>query len=155
MSPPAVHAPQGQKDEAVEAMQASSTRKNVVVQQANDAYQNQVSSQISRITAELKRMEDLLSFGLVDRRVLTDFRYAIDRVRSTGWQVERWLDGDERGLSVLLAEERIRLVTRMATQLAAETALIEKQNLDVRALRTALGKLDQALETVDSKVLED
>jgi hypothetical protein len=123
---------------------------DVIVEQANQAFQNQVSNQISRITAELKRMEDLLSFGLVDRRVLTEFRYAIDRVRTTGWQVERWLDGDERGLSVLLTEERIRLVTRMANQLAGETVLIQKQNLDVRALQMAVERLQEALEAAES-----
>jgi hypothetical protein len=136
-------------------MQVSSTPKDVVVQQANEAFHNQVSNQISRITAELKRMEDLLSYGLVDRRVLTDFRYAIDRVRSTGWQVERWLDGDDRGLSVLLAEERIRLVTRMATHLSGETTLLERQRLDVRAMRAAIKKLEDALKSTDSKALED
>lgn len=129
---------------------SSNIANEVVVQQANEAFHNQVSSQIARITAELKRMEELLSFGLVDRRVLTDFRYAIDRVRTTGWQVERWLDGDERGLSVLLTEERIRLVTRMSTQLAADQTIIDSQALDVRALKIAVKKLDQVLEAADS-----
>jgi hypothetical protein len=129
---------------------SSNVANEAVVQQANEAFHNQVSTQIARITAELKRMEELLSFGLVDRRVLTDFRYAIDRVRTTGWQVERWLDGDERGLSVLLTEERIRLVTRMSTQLAADQTIIDGQALDVRALKIAVKKLDQALEAADS-----
>jgi hypothetical protein len=118
--------------------------------EANNAFKDQVSSQISRITAELKRMEDLLKFGMVDRRVLTDFRAAIDRVRSTGWQVERWLDHDERGLDVLLTEERIRLVTRMATQLAAEPKLREHNQSGIRTLREALGKLAAFLDSVDA-----
>lgn len=129
---------------------SSNIASEVVVQQANEAFHNQVSSQIARITAELKRMEELLSFGLVDRRVLTDFRYAIDRVRTTGWQVERWLDGDERGLSVLLTEERIRLVTRMATQLAADQVMVENHGLDIRALKVAVTKLDQALQAISA-----
>ena len=116
------------------------------VDQANQAFQNQVSSQISRITAELKRMEDLLSFGMVDRRVLGEFRQAIDRVRTTGWQVERWLDGDERGLSVLVTEERIRVATKLATQLACEAPLSDKQFSGVRALRDAGHQLDQVLD---------
>jgi hypothetical protein len=136
-------------------MQISSTPSQTVVQQANQAFQNQVSNQISRITTELKRMEDLLSFGLVDRRVLTDFRYAVDRVRTTGWQVERWLDGDERGLSVLLTEERIRLVTKMATQLVAETAFSEKEFTGLRTLKEAVEKLGRKLEAVDSAGNQD
>jgi hypothetical protein len=126
-------------------MQAKSGITEASVQQANEAFQNQISNQISRITAELKRMEDLLRFGMVDRRVLGEFRQAIDCVRTTGWQVERWLDGDERGVSVLLTEERIRVATKLATQLAAEAPLSDKQYSGVRALRDAIHKLDQVL----------
>jgi hypothetical protein len=116
------------------------------LREANHAFKDQVSGQISRITAELRRMEDLLKFGMVDRRVLSEFRSAIDRVRTTGWQVERWLDRDERGLDVLLTEERIRLVTRMATQLASESSLDAKSHQGFRALQDAIGKLHLALE---------
>jgi hypothetical protein len=126
-------------------MQVRSGISQESVDQANQAFQNQISSQISRITAELKRMEDLLRFGMVDRRVLGEFRQAIDCVRTTGWQVERWLDGDERGVSVLLTEERIRVATKLATQLAAEAPLSDKQYSGVRALRDAIHKLDETL----------
>jgi hypothetical protein len=126
-------------------MQATSGMSQATIDQANQAFQTQISNQISRITAELKRMEDLLSFGMVDRRVLGEFRQAIDRVRTTGWQVERWLDGDERGLSVLLTEERIRVATKLATQLAAEAPISDKQFSGVRALRDAIQKLNQSL----------
>lgn len=129
-------------------MQVNSGISNASVEQANQAFQNQISNQISRITAELKRMEDLLRFGMVDRRVLGEFRQAIDCVRTTGWQVERWLDGDERGVSVLLTEERIRVATKLATQLTAE-APSDKQYSGVRALRDAIHKLDQVLAAAE------
>lgn len=126
-------------------MQLSSGIDQQPIQQANQAFQNQVSSQIARVTAELKRMEDLLSFGMVDRRVLAEFRQAIDRVRTTGWQVERWLDGDERGLAVLLTEERIRIATKLLTQLNCDAPLRETQLSGVRALKEAVRKLDNTL----------
>lgn len=119
------------------------------IQEANQAFQNQISGQISRITAELKRMEDLLSFGMVDRRVLGEFRQAIDRVRTTGWQVERWLDGDERGLSALLTEERIRVATKLANQLACDTTLAGMEFSKIRTLKEAVQKLDQVLNRAE------
>jgi hypothetical protein len=119
---------------------------DAALQQANQAYNKQVSDQVTRVTHELRRMEDLLSAGLVDRRVLTEFRYAVDRVRMTGWQVERWLAGDERALSTLLVEDRIRLATRMATQLASEAAICDKQFAGVSALKAAIEKLELVLE---------
>lgn len=118
------------------------------LQEANQAYNKQVSDQITRVTGELRRMEDLLSAGLVDRRVLSEFRYAVDRVRSTGWQVERWLAGDEHSLSAMLVEDRIRLATRMATQLASETAISDKELAGLRALKDAVIKLERVLQHV-------
>lgn len=93
-------------------------------------------------------MEDLLSAGLVDRRVLTEFRHAVDRVRSTGWQVERWLAGDEGSLSVMLVQDRIRLATRMTTQLASEAAIVDKDFAGLRALKEAITKLEHVLESL-------
>lgn len=130
-------------------MEANSRINEALVQQANQAFQTQVTSQISRVTAELKRLEDLLSFGMVDRRVLSEFRQAVDRVRTTGWQVERWLDGDERGLAALLTEERIRVAMTMATQLASDPAILDKKFSSLGALKEAVRKLDRALEATE------
>jgi len=121
---------------------------DAALQEANQAYNKQISDQITRVTGELRRMEDLLSAGFVDRRVLSEFRYAVDRVRTTGWQVERWLAGDERSLSVMLVEDRIRLATRMATQLASETAIGDKGFAGLQALKEAITKLERALENL-------
>src|ERR1700748_160217 len=94
--------------------------KETAIQEANQAFSKQVTNQVARITGELNRLEQLLTAGMVDRRVLSEFRYAVDRARQTGWQVERWLDGDPRALSTLIAQERVRCITRMCNQLAAE-----------------------------------
>lgn len=129
-------------------MEVNSRVDETLVQQANDAFQAQVTRQISRITAELKRLEDLLSFGMVDRRVLAEFRQTVDRVRTTGWQVERWLDGDERGLSILVAEERVRVAATLAAQLASDPSVLDKKVSGLPALKEAVRKLDRALETL-------
>jgi hypothetical protein len=115
------------------------------IQQANDAFGKMVSSQLSRITGELNRLDELLKAGHVDGRVLTEFRDAVNRVRTSGWQVQVWLEGDTKALSVLLMEERIRLATRLSQQLAAEVAASGNQFLGLGLLRDAIGKLDLAL----------
>lgn len=121
---------------------------DAAIQEANQAYNKQISDQITRVTSELRRMETLLSAGMVDRRVLSEFRYAVDRVRTTGWQVERWLCGDDRALSQTLMEDRIRLATRMATQLASESAIAEGDLASLRALKEAIAKLDSVLKNL-------
>src|SRR5262249_27847677 len=90
------------------------------IQQAHEAFGRQVSSQVARITGELNRLDGLLKAGRVDGRVLSEFRHAVDRVRTSGWQVQVWLEGDPRALALLLMEERIRLATRLVQQLATE-----------------------------------
>src|SRR3954468_15001342 len=90
------------------------------LQEANQAFTKQVTNQVARITSELHRLEQLLSAGMVDRRVLSEFRYAVDRARKTGWQVEKWLDVDNRELSAMITEERIHCITRMTNHLASE-----------------------------------
>ena len=94
---------------------------------------------------ELQRLEQLLSAGMVDRRVLSEFRYAVDSARKTGWQVEKWLDGDTRELSTMMTEERIHCITRMSNHLASELEVEVTQFAGMDALREAMRKLNSAL----------
>jgi hypothetical protein len=119
--------------------------RETAIQEANHAFTKQVTNQVARITGELNRLEQLLSAGMVDRRVLSEFRYAVDSARKTGWQVEKWLDGDSRELSTMMIEERIQCVTRMSNLLALELEVEAKQFAGVNSLQDALKKLDSAL----------
>jgi len=119
--------------------------KEAAIQEANQAFTRQVTNQVARITGELNRLDQLLSAGMVDRRVLGEFRYAVDSARKTGWQVEKWLDGDHRELSTMMIEERIQCITRMSNLLALELEVEAKQFAGVNSLQDALRKLDSAL----------
>ena len=119
--------------------------KESAIQEANQAFTRQVTNQVARITGELSRLEQLLSAGMVDRRVLSEFRYAVDSARKTGWQVEKWLDGDGRELSTMITEERIHCITRMTNHLASELEVEAKQFAGLDALRLAMQKLESAI----------
>jgi hypothetical protein len=119
--------------------------KEAAIQEANQAFNKQVTNQVARITSELNRLEQLLTAGMVDRRVLTDFRYAVDRARQTGWQVEKWLDGDSRALSTVITEERIGCITRMCSQLAPELEALGKNFAGLEPMRAAIQKLEVVL----------
>jgi hypothetical protein len=69
----------------------------------------------------------------------------VDSARKTGWQVEKWLDGDSRELSTMITEERIHCITRMTNHLASELEVEAKQFAGLNALKEALRKLDSAL----------
>ena len=116
------------------------------IKEANQAFSKQVTNQVARITSELNRLEQLLSAGMVDRRVLSEFRYAVDRARQTGWQVDKWLNGDGRALTTVITEERIRCLTRMANHLASELEVERKQFAGLDSLQEAMRKLQGALQ---------
>ena len=120
--------------------------KEAAIKEANQAFSKQISDQVARVTGELNRLEQLLTAGMVDRRVLSDFRYAVDRARKTSWQVDTWLDGESRALSTLITEERIDCIARMCNQLASE---LEAQGRDFAGLDSmvqAMQRLYVALE---------
>jgi len=119
--------------------------KETAIQEANQAFTKQVTNQVARNTGELNRLEQLLSAGMVDRRVLSEFRYAVDSARKTGWQVEKWLDGDSRELSTMITEERIHCITRMSNHLASELEVEGTRFAGLDALKDATRKLDCAL----------
>jgi hypothetical protein len=119
--------------------------RETAIKEANQAFGKQVTNQVARITGELNRLEQLLSAGMVDRRVLSEFRFAVDRARQTGWQVQTWLDGDRRELSSMITEERIHCITRMTNQLASELEVEGNRFAGLDALRVAMQKLDSAL----------
>jgi len=115
------------------------------IQEAHEAFRKMVSSQMARATRELNRLDELLKAGRVDGRVLSEFREAVNRVRTSGWQVQLWLEGDPRALSVLLMEERIRLATRLAGQLAVEIGAGGREFLGLGSLKEAIQELDRVL----------
>jgi hypothetical protein len=119
--------------------------KESAIREANQAFQKQVTNQVARVTGELTRLEQLLSAGMVDRRVLSEFRYAVDRARQTSWQVDKWLDGDGHEISTRITEERIRCITRMASHLALELELDDSKFAGLDTLRAAMRKLDVVL----------
>jgi hypothetical protein len=119
--------------------------KETALKEANQAFSKQVTNQVARLTGELNRLEQLLTAGMVDRRVLAEFRYSVDRARQTGWQVQSWLDGDGRELSTLITEERIRCITRMCNQLASEMEVQDGTYIGLDSMREAMRKLEVAL----------
>ncbi|HLJ25529.1 MAG TPA: hypothetical protein VKY85_02355 [Candidatus Angelobacter sp.] len=122
----------------------------VAIQQANDAYSKQISAQVARITGELNRLEQLLSAGMVDRRVVAEFRDAVDRVRKTSGHVQSWMDGNLQDLYATLIEERIYTASHLANHLAYDLQGRQEEFSGATALKESLHKLDCVL-SADSK----
>jgi hypothetical protein len=66
-------------------------------------------------------------------------------VRTSGWQVQVWLAGDPRTLSLLLMEERIRLANKIVQQLTTEIVMNGTEFLGLGLLKESIQKLEQLL----------
>lgn len=64
------------------------------INEADQAFAKLVTSQVSRVTQELVKLEQLLKAGMVDPAVLKEFRKAVDDVRKTSWSVQQTLAGN-------------------------------------------------------------
>lgn len=117
----------------------------VAIQEADDAFGKMVSGQLARITGELHRLDQVLKAGRVDARILAQFRGVVDQVRTCGWHVQLWLEGNERALSEQLMEEQVGRTTRQVKGLASELKLTEQRTPGAIALKEAVRKLDEVL----------
>jgi hypothetical protein len=62
------------------------------INEADQAFAKLVNNQLSRVTQELVKLEQLLKAGMVDPAVLKEFRKVVDEVRTTSWTVQKSLE---------------------------------------------------------------
>jgi len=117
----------------------------VGIKQANDAFGKQVTAQVARITGELSRLEQLLSAGMVDRRVVAEFRDAVEKVSKTSWLVQCWMDGDLQDLASSMIAERIHAASQLATHLASDLQSSSAKFSGLPSLRESINKLEQVM----------
>jgi hypothetical protein len=112
-----------------------------------------VAERLQRVTNELRDIENLLINEKLDSAVLTDFRDAVNRVRTTAWAVQQYLDGSdskEQAPSVLslLANERVRVTYRLCRLIDGDIANNEFQSGPLVQLYLASRDLSQRLAEV-------
>ena len=67
--------------------------KTAEINEADEAFARLVTSQVSRVTQELVKLEQFLKAGMVEPSVLKEFRKVVDDVRKTSWNVQQTLSG--------------------------------------------------------------
>ena len=86
-----------------------------------------VTERLRDITNELREIEEMLVSEKLESAVLTDFRDAVNRVRTTAWAVAQYFEAPndrEQPASVLslLADERVRVTYRLCRLIDADLA---------------------------------
>lgn len=113
------------------------------------------SVRLQNASSELREVEALLASAELDPRILSDFRDAVNRVRTTAWATQQYAESKdtERDPSTvlnLLAGERIRAAYQLCRAIGQD---LEKPDLrfqpgQLLQLRTAVQELLQQLNSL-------
>jgi hypothetical protein len=104
-------------------------------------YNDELNEQVQKVTIALQQVEEMLTTGIVEETVLKGFRESVNRVRNTGWIIQKALL-EEKGVNEMLAQERIRCITEMSDQLFCNLEEIESDDLEgLESLQTSIEEL--------------
>ncbi len=104
------------------------------------------SQKLQGLTDELRILQALFTAGVeFDPRILTEFRDTVNRVRTTAWAMQQYIettanDRDPKKVLTLLAGERVRAAFQMCEAIRADL-----KNDQVRFQKGQLLELNEAV----------
>jgi hypothetical protein len=111
----------------------------------------ELSSRLKKTNEELKDLQSSVKTGMINVKVLMDFRTATERARQASAAVQQWLDAQGKGGDPYkLLEQVVKQRVEMTTQLIKDvTADIE--SLDVDFDTAGLPALNEAARTLNER----
>ena len=117
-----------------------------------DAASVSVSVRLQSATSELHEVEALMASGDLDARILSDFRDAVNRVRTTAWATQQYAETkdterDPSKVLSMLAGERVRAAYQLCRAIGQDLNRpdLRFQPGQLLQLRTAAKELMQQL----------
>jgi len=117
-----------------------------------------VQSPLTQAIVELQRLHEILLAGDLEPRVLTDFRDALNRVRTAAWAAQQYVirketEQDSGSVLSLLAGERVRVTYQLCQAISDD---LKRTDIDFQVgslvqLHQATKALTQQLEDVINK----
>jgi hypothetical protein len=112
----------------------------------------ELSSRLRKTTEELKNLQNSVKTGMINVKVLMDFRTAIERARQASAAVQQWLDAQGKGGDPYkLMEQVVRQRVEMATQLIKDVT-VDLESLEVDFDTPGLPALHEAVRTVSERL---
>jgi hypothetical protein len=90
-----------------------------------------ITQRLELATGELYRLEELVKSGDLDSRVLSEFRNAVDHIRSTTFAVQKWIGlneqsgGDPFSVLPIMSAERVKRATQIANDLCLDLQTVD------------------------------
>lgn len=90
-----------------------------------------ITQRLEQATGELYQLEELVKSGDLDSRVLSEFRNAVDHIRSTTWAVQKWIGlntqsgGDPFSVLPIMSAERVKRATQITNDLCLDLQSVD------------------------------
>ncbi len=112
----------------------------------------ELSSRLRKTNEELKNLQNSVKTGMINVKVLMDFRAATERARQASAAVQQWLDAQGKGGDPYkLMEQVVRQRVEMATQLIRDVT-VDLESLDVDYDTPGLPELNQAVNKLAERL---
>jgi len=104
----------------------------------------ELSSRLRKTNEELRNLQSSVKTGMINVKVLMDFRTATERARQASVAVQQWLDAQGKGGDPYkLMDQVVRQRVEMATQLIKDVT-VDLESLDVDFDTPGLPVLNEA-----------
>jgi hypothetical protein len=108
----------------------------------------ELSSRLKKTNEELKDLQSSVKTGMINVKVLMDFRTATERARQASAAVQQWLDAQGKGGDPYkLMEQVVKQRVEMTTQLIKDVT-VDLESLDVDLDTAGLPALNEAVRTL-------
>jgi hypothetical protein len=112
----------------------------------------ELSSRLKKTNEELKNLQNSVKTGMINVKVLLDFRTAIERARQASAAVQQWLDAQGKGGDPYkLMEQVVKQRVEMTTQLIKDVT-IDLESLDADLDTAGLPALNEAVRTLNRRL---
>ena len=112
----------------------------------------ELASRLQKTTAELQNLQDSVKTGMINVKVLMDFRNAVERARQASAAVQQWLETEVKGRDPYqLMSQVVKQRVEMTTQLVKDVAC-DLESLDVDFDTPGLPALNEAVRTLAERL---
>jgi len=112
----------------------------------------ELSSRLQKTNDELKNLQNSVKTGMINVKVLMDFRTATERARQASAAVQQWLEAQGKGGDPYkLMEQVVRQRIEMVTQLVKDVT-VDLESLDVDFDTPGLPALNEAVRKLAARL---
>lgn len=112
----------------------------------------ELSCRLQKTNEELKNLQNSVKTGMINVKVLMEFRTATERARQASVAVQQWLDAQGKGGDPYkLMEQVMKQRLEMTTQLVKDVS-VDLESLDVDFDTPGLPALNEAVRTLAERL---